>query len=392
MQVLMISTFGTRYIGGGNISAMLTAELLNKNDIPATFKFIRGNSIEDLLDRILLWIPQGIFETWNPIVDLLVRKKVKRLIRQYNPDIVDFQDRYLVKPIAGHKLGNVRKVFTIIDDLSQEKIKNSHSGMKYHLMNMKRKSILRALRKENHIIANSKYTKSQLEKHGIDENNVEVQYRSLPPASWYGNPKPETESDSMSEKKTNEKMLRFLVPGRIAHEKGSDLIPASVNALNKDSLKDKYEVVIIGRGPYKKKLIKEIESKKIDNVIIKDPVPLDVMLDYYYSSDVVLLPYICNEPFGRVALEAMLLGKPVISTMRGGLLETIAMIEGSSLKIDDSNELTEAMRKFILEPELCVEMSNSIIKQHHKLVSTFNHINLIEKYRDYYQQIMISDV
>jgi glycosyltransferase involved in cell wall biosynthesis len=73
---------------------------------------------------------------------------------------------------------------------------------------------------------------------------------------------------------------------------------------------------------YKKKILSLIEKYKLSDKIkmfgfVNNPI------EYMKNIDVLVLPSIYPEPFGRVVVEAMLLKKVVIATEMGGVTEII---------------------------------------------------------------------
>jgi glycosyltransferase involved in cell wall biosynthesis len=76
----------------------------------------------------------------------------------------------------------------------------------------------------------------------------------------------------------------------------------------------------------------------------------------YSIADIVLLPSLWPEPFGRIALEAFIAGIPVIASRRGGLRE---FAEGSALLIDNPAEpqdWRDAIVRVRVDDELRQEM------------------------------------
>jgi glycosyltransferase involved in cell wall biosynthesis len=73
--------------------------------------------------------------------------------------------------------------------------------------------------------------------------------------------------------------------------------------------------------------------KKLENVTYKPW--LNDMREVYTNTEILLVPSIWEEPFGRVVLEAQINGIPVISSKRGGLPEAVG--EGGVVVEDFTN-------------------------------------------------------
>lgn len=84
------------------------------------------------------------------------------------------------------------------------------------------------------------------------------------------------------------------------------------------------DVTMVGDGPYCSKLLKLAERLGLsDRIKFVGRVSSDELRGLYDWCDVVVVPTITPEPFGRVAVEAMSRGRPVIGTAAGGLSEII---------------------------------------------------------------------
>ena len=69
----------------------------------------------------------------------------------------------------------------------------------------------------------------------------------------------------------------------------------------------------------------------------------------YMMSDVVVVPSITPEPFGRTAIEAQAMGRPVIAFNHGGTSETIIHNQtGYLIKPGDIDELSQYLEKILL--------------------------------------------
>ena len=72
--------------------------------------------------------------------------------------------------------------------------------------------------------------------------------------------------------------------------------------------------------------------------------PHSVMAASFAASDILVVPSVCDEPFGIPALEAMAAAKPVVATAAGGLPELVHDGEnGLLVPRSESAALAEAM-------------------------------------------------
>jgi glycosyltransferase involved in cell wall biosynthesis len=109
--------------------------------------------------------------------------------------------------------------------------------------------------------------------------------------------------------------------------------------------------VIIGQGPRRTSLGRLIRRSGLkDRVILTGPVAFDELLAWYHACNVFVLPSIGrNEAFGLVQLEAMLCGKPVISTAVGTGVESVNQdgITGLVIPPKDGMRLAEAINQLL---------------------------------------------
>ena len=70
------------------------------------------------------------------------------------------------------------------------------------------------------------------------------------------------------------------------------------------------------------------------------------MRDFYREIDLLLVPSICKEPYGRVVLEAAVNGIPVIANRDGGIPEALG---GSGVLIDREPDLAAMAAKYVRE-------------------------------------------
>jgi glycogen(starch) synthase len=78
------------------------------------------------------------------------------------------------------------------------------------------------------------------------------------------------------------------------------------------------------------------------------------------SATIVVMPSRWEEAFGLVALEAALMGRPVVATRVGGLPEVVVDREtGLIVQKDDSEALADAIASLLDQPQQAMAMGNA---------------------------------
>ncbi len=118
----------------------------------------------------------------------------------------------------------------------------------------------------------------------------------------------------------------ILMPGRLTSWKGQELFIEAVNLANIELGYESFYAVILGndqgRNLYKKKLVRLIEQHRLSKQFRFIDHCKDMALAYKVS-DIVVSASIEPEAFGRVAVEAQSMQKPIIASNIGGSNETI---------------------------------------------------------------------
>ncbi len=149
----------------------------------------------------------------------------------------------------------------------------------------------------------------------------------------------------------NTETFKILLPGRLTRWKGQEIFLESLNLLRIKYGKNNFQSIILGhhqgRKVYFKKLVSIVEKYQLKkNVIFLSN--FREMPVVYYISDVVVSPSIEPEAFGRVAVEAQAMQKPIIASDFGGSKETI--IDGKTgflFKNGSSESLAEYLNNVI---------------------------------------------
>jgi glycosyltransferase involved in cell wall biosynthesis len=151
--------------------------------------------------------------------------------------------------------------------------------------------------------------------------------------------------------KVDKKKFIILLPGRLTKWKGHEVFIEALNLLVEEYNIENFHAIILGsdqgRKIYSKKLFLLTErhrlGKKITFIENCKEMPLA-----YQLSDLVVSNSIEPEAFGRVAVEAQAMSKPIIATNIGGSRETILNGRtGLLYKHNDQKELAKAINKIM---------------------------------------------
>jgi|TARA_B100000315_G_scaffold139455_1_gene128495 glycosyltransferase involved in cell wall biosynthesis len=145
----------------------------------------------------------------------------------------------------------------------------------------------------------------------------------------YYDPKKIKEKDEIqliSKWKIDKEKKVILLPARITAWKGHEIFLEALNKLKINEPQKKFIAVILGsdqgRKIYKKRLVRLVEQYRlINDVIFIDN--FELMPIAYKISDIAISSSIEPEAFGRVAVEAQAMEKPIIASNIGGSNETI---------------------------------------------------------------------
>ena len=165
----------------------------------------------------------------------------------------------------------------------------------------------------------------------------------------------------------------ILLPGRLTSWKGQELFIEAINLVNIELGYEAFYVVILGsdqgRDLYKKKLTRLSEQFRMNNQIRFIDHCKDMALAYKIS-DIIVSASTEPEAFGRVAVEAQSMEKPIIASNIGGSNETI-IDEKTGFLFDSGNSksLSQKILKLLYLDETSL-----------KLIGTEGRKNVIKKF------------
>ena len=143
----------------------------------------------------------------------------------------------------------------------------------------------------------------------------------------------------------------ILMPGRLTYWKGQEKFIEALNILTEDYNVTNFQAILLGsdqgRKVYYKRLFSLVEryslTKKLKFISHCKEMPLA-----YSLADVVVSASTEPEAFGRVAVEAQAMGKPIVASNIGGSKETVLNKKSGFLyKHDDPRELAKNLNTVI---------------------------------------------
>ena len=165
----------------------------------------------------------------------------------------------------------------------------------------------------------------------------------------------------------------ILLPGRLTSWKGQELFIEAINLVNIELGYEAFYAVILGsdqgRDLYKKKLIRQAEQFRMNKQVKFIDHCKDMALAYKIS-DIIVSASTEPEAFGRVAVEAQSMEKPIIASNIGGSNETVIDEKtGYLFEAGNAKELSQKILKVLYLDE------NTL-----KLIGTEGRKNIVKKF------------
>ena len=152
---------------------------------------------------------------------------------------------------------------------------------------------------------------------------------------------------------------RLLCLGRLVHEKGFDLVLTAFASIIKRFRS--VRLIIASDGPARPALERQARdlglAGAVDFIGWVESNKLPALLN---SATIVVMPSRVIEGFGFVAMEAAMMGRPVVATRSGGLVE--AVIHGKTgllIEREDSQALAETIGYLLDHPQVAAKMGQA---------------------------------
>lgn len=162
--------------------------------------------------------------------------------------------------------------------------------------------------------------------------------------------------------KSNSDDFIIALIGRINRWKGHHLLVDAFSEINKKHPKTK--LVFVGSAPPNQENFSDSLTQKINELNLDDKVVIlpfqNNIWQVWDSIDIAVVPSTEPEPFGLVAIEAMLASKPVVGSNHGGLLEIIEQDQtGLFFENNNKQQLSTAICQLIDNPEKRINLGKN---------------------------------
>ena len=308
--------------------------------------------------------------------------KVKKVINEFNPDIVHIHHPFLLSSAAimyGKKLG-IPKILTIHTQYEQyayyiypipERV--THEAIKMIISNLAYKT--------DCITTPSASMKKIIENYGI-KNRIEVIPNAIHLISFKEDDElKRTEIKKKYNLKEDNKIILFV--GRIASEKSIDKVIKALAIIKKRN-SSKEKLLIVGNGPAMDELKQLTRSLKVEEDVIFTGTVSYEEIQHYYKMAYVFTIASTTETFGIVTIEALASGVPVVAVKAPGAADILTDGLDGLLVDDDVEKIANALEKIIKEPELRERLSLGALKTSKKY--SINKIS--EKMLNLYREVI----
>jgi len=342
-KVLIVNSFYfPDVVGGAEISTQVLAEKLNENfDVSIlTSTDDNGHVKTDIVNGINVYrIPnfniysdlnknnpnsfEKIYWHYKNLFNKKKKTEIQNIIRKIKPDIIHTQNLNGI----GTEIWKIGKLndATIIHTLRDYQLKNP---TKISLINQIISFVNRRRSKDvDWIVGISKYILNEfIQSKFFKKASDKVIYNTI------NNKTIERTNSDMS------KPLKVGYIGRLELEKGIEFFLESTSNMSNDIIG---QIVVVGTGSIEKELVEKYKGNHVD---FRGKLDFESTQEVMSQLDIIVVPSLWPEPFGRVVIEAYRQGTPVIGTNKGGIPEIIINSE-MLIEANDQADLQKKITK-----------------------------------------------
>ena len=293
-----------------------------------------GGLLESQLIRMGVVVHRLPVHSKNPLKWPFIRSKLSDILRAEGADIVHVRSRapaWIALPVAAR--------------LSMATVSTIHS--KFAPKNALKHLYNRKMLKADRVIAISEYIQSIIAKHFAQhksEDDVTVIHRGVDTVVF--DPTSVTQQRIIREaERLNlpEEGSVVMLPARPTSWKGHEVLIRAVAALDRPDV----TLLLVGAGDGPPRFVAGLEQLARKTGLdgrLRIATGSNDMPAAFMLADVIAMPSTVPEPFGRVAVEAGAMGRPVVAFNHGGAVESV--LDGKTgwlAKPNDVDDLTSAL-------------------------------------------------
>jgi len=218
----------------------------------------------------------------------------------------------------------------------KNKFYSRYNPFLFYLIYRRFKSIHRKLKKFDKLIAISEYPKKRMEKY--TDKKIDVLYNIVNIEKF------------LTQKAIDNAVPKILFIGQYTKIKGAKVLLDALKIVKKKNIS--FECNYFGSGNLKEELEADTKAHNLD-VNINDKIPFSEVPEKYGEHDIVVFPSIVAEAFGRITIESMAAGKPVIGSRIGGIQYLIEDdVTGLLVEPGVPTQLADALIKLLKNKDL----------------------------------------
>jgi glycosyltransferase involved in cell wall biosynthesis len=123
-----------------------------------------------------------------------------------------------------------------------------------------------------------------------------------------------------------------------------------------------------------------------NNVFVLKSWPHYAVMEAWHRSIMALVPSVVPETFGLVVVEAMSVGRPVIASRIGGMIDLVADGEtGFLVQPGDPSVLQQAIERLLVNPDLRNRMGQAALRK----VTTFQANTVVTRIEQVYERVLL---
>lgn len=311
----------------------------------------------------------------NPLVMWQNVRRIRKLIRKYNIDIVHARSR-----------APAWSAWRACHNTNARFVTTCHAP--YNIANEAKRLYNTSIANGEIVIAISEYVANYLkENYAIDSERIRIIPRGIPLERFYPDIiSTERMVELAKQWRVPDSAYIIMLPGRITRWKGHHVLIEAVAKLNR---KDIFCVIIgsdQGRTAYREELEETINQHDLSAQIRIIEHCRDMPTAYMLST-VVVCPSTDPEGFGRVPVEAQAMGRPIIASDHGGAQETIVRGHtGWLVPPSDSSALATAIEEAIALDEHQREILS--VRSIAHVTEQFSKKQMVEKTINVYSELL----